>query len=161
MGSLYYLGAWDEVARRVPARLHEAEAHDDRYAAADLAAGRPNMVWLMRDDVAGARAIMERYMAPWSGEAFHSPQWLSLLCASQLDFYEGRGREAWERMTRSWAPLRRSTLLRIQVPRLEAYELRARCALAAVLTECTVDVERTSPDEGAASSESDRKKGAA
>jgi len=30
-----------------------------------------------------------------------------------------------------------------------------------VLTECTVDVERTSPDEGAASSESDRKKGAA
>ncbi|OGA93787.1 MAG: hypothetical protein A3G27_06520 [Betaproteobacteria bacterium RIFCSPLOWO2_12_FULL_66_14] len=39
--------------------------------------------------------------------------------------------------------------------------LAAVGALAAVLTECTVDVERTSPDEGAASSESDRKKGAA
>jgi len=39
--------------------------------------------------------------------------------------------------------------------------LAAVGALAAVLTECTVDVERTSPDEGAASSESDRKKAAA
>ncbi len=131
MASDYYRGAWDEVARRTPGRLREGQAHGDRYAVADVAAGRPNITWLMRDESAEARRVVAECIAPWSHEAFHVPQWLSLFAECQIDFYEDRGGDAWERNLRQWPALANSMLLRIQVPRVEAYQLRARCALAA------------------------------
>jgi len=128
--SLYYAGDLAELARRVPARWDEAVRHGDRYAVADVAAGRPNLTWLMRDDPAGAREVLSHAFRPWVGHRFHLPHWASTLAENQIDLYVGDAASARARLAANWAALRRSMLLRIQMFRIEAHHLRARCALA-------------------------------
>ena len=129
--SLWFLGDWNEVARRAPARLREAETQSDRYAAAEVAAGRPNIIWLVRNDVAEARRMNAHGIAPWSKERFHTPQRYSLVAESHIDFYDGRGDATWPRLSAKWPAFRLSPLSRVQLVRLEMLDLRARCALAA------------------------------
>jgi len=130
MTSLYYAGELAELARRVPVRWDEAVRHGDRYAMADVAAGRPNVTWLMRDDPAGARDVLKHAFRPWVGHQFHLPHWASTLAENQIDLYVGDAASARARLAASWVALRRSMLLRIQMFRIEAHHLRARCALA-------------------------------
>ena len=130
MTSLYYAGDLAELARRVPAQWDEAVRHGDRYALADIGASRPNVLWLMRDDPAGARDVLKHAFRPWVGHRFHLPHWASTLAENQIDLYVGDAAAARERLAANWAALRRSMLLRVQVFRVEAHHLRARCALA-------------------------------
>jgi len=129
--SLYYLGELAELARRVPVRLREARERGDLYAAADVAAGRPIVAWLMEEDVTGAQQAIRDAMASWSPTGFHLQRYFGLLAEVQVDLYAGHGLDAWQRATQRWRALARSMVLRVQLIRLEAFHLRARCALAA------------------------------
>jgi eukaryotic-like serine/threonine-protein kinase len=131
LASLLLTGAWDELARRVPAALREAESHGDRYSAAQAGAGRGNVVWVVRDEPDEARRMFDLYMGPWAGEAFHIPHWWSMVAMCQVDLYEAQGAAAWSRFGARWPQLRRSILLRVQAVRIETIHLRARCALSA------------------------------
>ena len=131
LASLMLTGAWDELSRRVPAALREAESHGDRYSAAQAGAGRGNIMWVVRDEPEEARRLSDLYMAPWSGEAFHIPHWWSMVAMCQADLYEGLGQAAWSRFGARWPQVRRSILLRVQAVRIETRHLRARCALGA------------------------------
>jgi tetratricopeptide (TPR) repeat protein len=132
--SLYYLGDLAELARRVPVRLREARERGDLYAAADVAAGRPIVAWLMEEDVTGARQAIDEAMASWSATGFHLQRYFGLFAEVQVDLYAGHGLDAWRRTTERWGALARSMVLRVQLIRLEAFHLRARCALAAAAT---------------------------
>jgi hypothetical protein len=130
--SLFYLGEYAELARRVPKRLREARQHGDLYAAADVAAGRPNMVWLVADDVVSARDALQGSIRSWPTRTFHLQHYLGMFADGQIDLYTGDEPEAaWRRTVGQWRALTRSMLLRIQGIRLEALHLRARCAVAA------------------------------
>jgi len=131
LSSLYYLGELAHLARRAPARLREAQRLGDLYAAADVAAGRPIVAWLVPDDVAGARDAYRDAISQWSHTSFHLQHYLSLIAEGQLDLYTGDAERAWTRVSLRWPALKRSQLLRVQVIRVEALHLRARSALAA------------------------------
>jgi len=132
--SLYYLGDFAELARRVPERLREARERGDLYAAADVAAGRPIVAWLMEEDVSGAQQAIREAMASWSAMGFHLQRYFGLFAEVQVDLYAGHGLDAWQRVSERWRALARSMVLRVQLIRLEAFHLRARCALAAAAT---------------------------
>ena len=132
MGSHYLMGAWDEMARRVPPALREAETHGDRYSAAYAGAGRGNVVWLVRDEPDEARRVYETFSAPWANEAYHVPHWWGLCAEAHVDVYQGEGLRAWERFQARWRTLRLSGLLRVQVVRIETRQLRGRSILAAL-----------------------------
>ena len=129
--SLFYLGEFAELARRVPNRLREARERGDLYAAADVAAGRPNMVWLVANDVVGARQALHDSIRSWPSRTFHLQHYLGMFADGQIDLYAGEPEAAWHRTVGQWRALTRSMLLRIQGIRLEALHLRARCAVAA------------------------------
>ena len=133
--SLLYLGELAELARRVPIRLREARERGDLYATADVTAGRPIVGWLMEDDVAGARKVIRDAMGPWSLQGFHLQHYFSLWAEGQIDLYAGEGLAAWSRTTERWRHLTGSMVLRVQLIRLEAVHLRARCALAAAVAQ--------------------------
>jgi hypothetical protein len=131
LSCLYYLGELRLLARRAPARLREAKRLGDLYAAADVAAGRPIVAWLVADDLIGARDVYRDAVSRWSQQAFHLQHYLSLVAEGDLDLYAGQGERAWSRICLRWPQLVRSRLLRIQLIRVEALHLRARSALAA------------------------------
>jgi len=131
MTCLWLLGEWSELVRRVPARLREAQALGDLYAATGFASGLPNAAWLIAGDVAGARAALREAMSSWTLPGFHVQDYGILNAGCQSDLYAGEGAAAWTRISRQWPDLARSMLLRIQGVRVEALHLRARSALAA------------------------------
>jgi len=63
--------------------------------------------------------------------AFHLHHYYDLLTRRQIDLYQRDGAGAWERLEERWRGLEKSTLLRVQMIRIEMRFLRARCALAA------------------------------
>ena len=129
--ALAYSGEWRELVRRVPVRLRDARERGDLYAAADLAAGRPNLAWLVADDVSGARAAFGDAMSRWSLQGFHFQHHVSLMALGQIDLYAGDGNAARRRLEAHWRDLTGSMLMRVQLLRIEGFHLRARGALAA------------------------------
>jgi tetratricopeptide (TPR) repeat protein len=128
--SLYYLGELTELGRLVPRRLLEARDHDDRYAAAD-AVGRPSILWLARDDVAGAREALADIRQPDATHQLDWPDYLRLFAETQVDLYAGDPARAWKRIEIGSSGMERTTIRLVQSTRIEAKHLRARAALAA------------------------------
>ena len=128
--ALWFLGELAELKRRVPLRLREARERGDLHAATDVAAGRPNVTWLVNDDASTARRMLHDAMRRWSTTAFHVQHYYSLLTEGQIDLYTGEVGAAWDRIAAQWPALAGSLLLRFQITRNEALHLRARCALA-------------------------------
>jgi hypothetical protein len=128
--SIFYLGDLPELARRQPVYLKEAEERGDLYTATSLRLSVLGAVWLAADDPERARAEADGAMARWSRHGYHSPHYWHMVGDVSARLYAGEPREAWERVRRDWAPLRRSLLLRVQQARIEFHALRGRAALA-------------------------------
>ncbi len=131
--SMAYRGQLDELARRVPPALREAEARGDLYAWTMLSTGLLNWAWLGKDDVDVARERLAYAEHRWSIERYHLQHYNHMLARTQLDLYVGAAADAARRVEAGWRALSASMLLRTQQVRLEAVALRARAALAAGL----------------------------
>jgi len=129
--SLSWLGELGELSRRVPMYLQEAEDRGDLYAAVNMCTGPPNLAWLVRDDVAGARRAATDALKRWSQKSFHVQHTDELYAQAQIDLYVGDGPGAYRRVASSWRALRGSYLLYCQLNRINMLHLRARGALAA------------------------------
>jgi hypothetical protein len=125
-----YLGELHEVRRRLPLLLEDALDRANLYAEVHLRT-RQNLIHLAADDPDGARADIDDAMGRWSHRGYHVQHYLALLARTQIELYAGRAEAAWHLLESGWPELRRSMLLRVQVVRIEATYLRARCALAA------------------------------
>jgi serine/threonine protein kinase len=131
--ALLQLGELQELSRRVPLYIQDAEDRGDRFTATSFRNGCMNIAWLVCDDALTARQQVARAMQPWRQRAFllqHYEGWFAEL---SVELYAGEGPRAWRRVARDWPALRRSKLLSIQQLRIEALYLRGRSALAAAL----------------------------
>ncbi|WP_433936337.1 serine/threonine-protein kinase PknK [Sorangium cellulosum] len=131
LASLANLGEMAELSRALPPLLDEASDQGDRLAAASLATGLPNMIWLAADAPYEARRHADASMALWRHGDFQFQHYLDLIARTQVDLYEGDGWAAWERITGAWPRLRASFNLLVQNFRITLLHLRARAALAA------------------------------
>lgn len=128
--SLVYLGELGEVSRRMPRLLSAAKEQGNLYGATDLRT-RMNVVWLAADEPDKARAEIIEALQEWPHKGFHLQHYSSMFAFAQTLLYTRDGAFAWKYINEQWPNLKHSMLLRIQVLRIEAHHLLARCALAA------------------------------
>ena len=85
---------------------------------------------LAADDPAAARQALDRQIAQWARSEFDIPRSSHWHGTVETLLYEGRCEEAWQLVTRTWPVLKRTLMLRMDLLRLLAGQLRARCAVA-------------------------------
>jgi hypothetical protein len=129
-----YMGDFVELRRRWPVLLQEAQERGDLYAITTLNTHYMTLLRLADDDPAGARRELDAVMGRWSHRGFHVQHSTAFRAHVDIDLYRGDGLDAWRRIQRHRAAYRRSMLLRVQLLRIEFFELRGRGALAAALT---------------------------
>jgi serine/threonine protein kinase len=128
---LMFMGEVNEMARRVPVLLQEAQERDDLYAATSLSLVLRPFLRLAADEPGRAREEVRAAIARWSQQSFHVQHMNHLHDEAVIDLYEGNGPAAWRRLTDSWPVLVRGHFLRVQQVRIFLTHLRARAALAA------------------------------
>lgn len=129
--SLYYLGEFAELSRRVQAALRTTRASGDLVGVASVSGGVPLTAWLVDDDLETARSILEESRRQLGRNRFsHGDYWemfgegfLSLYAGEQLAGYK-QLRSRWGAFVRSGINLMPSTI----VPTLH---LRGALAVAA------------------------------
>jgi eukaryotic-like serine/threonine-protein kinase len=129
LGSLLYMGDLNGILRRLPALLATSNERGNLYAATEIKT-RMNFMWLAKDDPNGARREVAEALRLWSHKEFHRQHYNAMLAEAQIGLYVGDGEAAWEHVVGTWPDLQRAMLLRIQVLRVEAFFLKARCALS-------------------------------
>jgi eukaryotic-like serine/threonine-protein kinase len=128
---LMFMGEVNEMARRVPVLLEQAQERDDLYAVTNLSLVLRPFLRLAADEPGRARAEVQAAIARWSQQGFHVQHMNRLHDEVQIDLYEGDGPGAWRRLTSHWPVLGRGHFLRVQQVRIILTHLRARAALAA------------------------------
>jgi hypothetical protein len=132
--SLFYLGEIGEMSRRLPAYLEEAEQRGDAYTAICLRTSVLNWHWLAADAPGRALAEVDDVMRGWSRQGFHSQHFWHMVANVNARLYCGDAEGAYRRVREDWVPLSQSLLLRVQIARIESFDLRARSALAVAQT---------------------------
>src|SRR5450432_137896 len=132
--SMFYLGDFAELSRRVPRLLKEAEDNGDLYLATSIRMGLPNSSWLAADDPEGARQQVAEGMRRWTKRSFHNQHYFNMTAEAHIDLYRGDPAAAHARVLADWPKLKSSLILRIQTIRVLALGLRGRCALARAAT---------------------------
>jgi serine/threonine protein kinase len=130
LSSLIYLGELREISLRVPILLSAAEKRSNLFELTDLRT-RINILWLLNDDPDEARRQVIEAMQQWTQKGFHRQHYNALLALAQIELYSGNGLVAWKQVSSQWPALSGSMILRVQIIRIEALHLQARCALAA------------------------------
>lgn len=130
LSSLIYLGEMREISLRVPVLLSAAEKRSNLFELTDLRT-RVNLTWLLNDDPVEARRQVIEAMQQWTQKGFHRQHYNALFALAQIELYTGNALVAWKQVSGQWAALAGSLILRVQIIRIEALNLKARCALAA------------------------------
>jgi len=128
--SLFYMGEIAELMKRVPQLQREAEGRGDWYAATSLEIGLSNVATIAAGEPGRARERTRAAMARWGHSSYHFQHYWAVLSEGMIDLYEGRPREAFDRINEAWPAMKRAYLLRTQNVRIEAGFLRARAAIA-------------------------------
>jgi hypothetical protein len=124
-------GELRELADRIGPKLREVEARGDVYAELSYRTTTTPLLALAADDPAEARAEMERVRTKLVRGTFLVQHYFALITDVRIDLYEGRGRDAYARMSASWPQVKKSLLLHLEVIRHVSLDHRARAALAA------------------------------
>jgi len=86
--TLRCLGECRELDERVGELLRDAERRGDRYSETTLTRGL-NLVWLVRDNVAGARRALERRTWSPPDGTFHVQHWYEVRAEAETSMYTG------------------------------------------------------------------------
>ena len=130
LNCLAFRGNLNELLRRRPILVREAQSRGDRYALMYMQSGLHIIGWLATDDIAGARAIVEQ-TAEYSGKgAIRVPHYLEFIARVQIDLYTGDGDAGWQRVLEWWPRLRHALLLHVEYLRINTLDHAGRAALA-------------------------------
>jgi hypothetical protein len=129
-GCLQHLGELNTMYHRRLAFLARAQERGNLLVETHFRI-RLSVLWLAADDPARAEKEVMDGIGRWSQGGFHLQHLLALVGLTQVDLYTGQGQAAFDRLQQQWPTLKMSLLMRVQVLRIEADYLRARCALAA------------------------------
>lgn len=129
--SLYYLGDFGELSRRVPAMVEAAARNGNRYTEVTLRCAFP-VAWLARLEPAQIEQEMDIALASWSApEQAYQVQHLLALCSRvDLALYRGQPEDVTEDIEREWRAIRRALLDRPPIQALLVRSTFARQALA-------------------------------
>ena len=127
--ALMYLGELGELSRRLPPLLANARSSGNLYIATELCT-RSNYFWLAADQPDEGERVAIESIARWSHEGFHRQHYSAMLARIQTALYRGDADAAWRLLDEMEVILRRSSLRRVQVIRIESLYLQARGALA-------------------------------
>lgn len=129
--SLYYLGDFGELSRRVPAMVEAAARNGNRYTEVTLRCAFP-VAWLARLEPAQIEQEMEAALASWSApEQAYQVQHLLALCSRiDLALYRGQPEDVTESIEREWPAIRGALLDRPPIQALLVRSTFARQALA-------------------------------
>ena len=130
LGALLHCGELNELARRLPPLLADAEERGDRYALVHMRSSIAAYVRLTKADPDGARREAREALAQGTQARVQMPTFFDVLAQAQIDLYEGKDADALERTEVAFRALHRAMLLRVQFVRVKMLELRARAALA-------------------------------
>ena len=128
--SLFLMGELNELRRRLPEILKEAEERGDLYQVTDLRTRLSHTLNLAADDATAAHRELDTVLERWRRKKFDLQHWWALIGRIEIDLYAGRPDLAWDRITEQWPALRWSFLMRVEYVRLESLHHRARAALA-------------------------------
>ncbi|HEY0077768.1 MAG TPA: protein kinase [Pyrinomonadaceae bacterium] len=132
--TLMYMGEMAEVMRRLPLLISTYKEQGNLYGATDLRT-RLNLAWLASDEPDRGRAEIIEAMHEWPHKGFHLQHYGFMHSHAQIMLYTGDSLFAWKYLEEQWPALRSSMLMRIQLLRIEAAHLQARCALAVARAE--------------------------
>jgi hypothetical protein len=134
LGALLYQGKLRESARDVAALLAQAKGRGNLYFETELRT-RMNLVWLVADAPDEGEQQANDALQQWSHVDFQRMHYNYMVDRIQTELYRGRACAAWQVITESWSAVKRAGLLRLQFQRIEAWYLRARCALLMAASE--------------------------
>jgi hypothetical protein len=129
--ALVYLGELQELAKRLPGQLSDAEQRGDVMKIVNLSIGVAPIVSLARDEPASARRSIVGAFARWPQPGFLIPHWRALIAQVDIDLYEGLGGSAHARIEREAGAIRKSGFTHGQYLRAVTNFARARSAIAA------------------------------
>lgn len=127
---LMWMGRWDDLFRRLPGYMQDAQQRGDLYSKGYFQARSSALHWLARDEPQAALEETRRAVAAWSVKGFHLTHEYAFYLGHQALLYGGDAEAAWSSISKSWPALARSFLLFYQSVRVEIVHLRARTALA-------------------------------
>jgi ABC-type iron transport system FetAB ATPase subunit len=127
--SLFFVGRWTELRRRVFAGLSLARECGHIYGMATMCANFGIGAWLSHGDPAGARRSLREVAAIWTVPGLQ--QFWFLAAHILIDLYLGDGEAAWARLRAGSPDIRRSLQAAYPVNRLIVYHLCGCAALAA------------------------------
>ncbi|MET0283473.1 MAG: protein kinase [Polyangiales bacterium] len=124
-----WLGRVDEIIRRVPEAMRDAEARGDLYAATSCRSYRAIWAWLGADQLDEARRQVAVAEGAWQVPGYNLQHWYTTFAVAEVDLYAGEPARALERLTREYPKL---LFLRvgIQYTRIEVWYTRGRLQLA-------------------------------
>ena len=119
MGGLVLMGEIDDLARRLPPCLHEAQELGALYNEASLRTFCVPRVHLANDRPAEARRESADALQSWSKRGWHTQHLGDLLSRANAYLYESDGAAALAQMREDWRALDSSQLLRVESVRNE------------------------------------------
>jgi len=128
---LYYEGRLDELSRRIPPILLEAEDRGDLFAATSIrvATQHVGLIAIGRADL--ARQNVDDAMTRWSQTGFQMQHRYALVTRAEIDLSQGKGADAYARIEDRWPAIESSMLLQIRQQRIDTFSARGRAAVAA------------------------------
>ena len=119
MGGLTMMGDMDELARRLPPCLHEAQELGALYNEASLRTFCVPRVHLANDRPAEARRESADALQSWSKRGWHTQHLGDLLVRVLSYLHESEGAAALAQMREDWSAVEGSQLLRVEIVRGE------------------------------------------
>jgi tetratricopeptide (TPR) repeat protein len=126
----HILGMYRELARRLPELVQDAYQRGDLYAVTGLTSWGMSSVLLGADDPHGARKSVETAMGAWTRTGYHEQHLIACLALGDIDLYEGKAQDAWQRVEREWPLMKDALLFSADLNLIPVTDLRARAALA-------------------------------
>ncbi len=123
------LGDIDGLARLGWEILRAAVDLKDRYSEVG-AAQQLSTALLAADDTAQARKLARTGFDLWTEAGFLLQHFYSLRQQAHCDLYAGRAGDSFDTLQRMWKELKASGLTRLSLPRIDAFDLRGRLAIA-------------------------------
>lgn len=131
IASLFYLGHFAELSRRVPTLLTQATAQGNLYATTTFRTHFSTIAWLTVDDVAEARRQLALARAEWTSSEFELPRCSMFVSEVYIALYTGQPELAFSLIEQYWPALSASHILKVSSVYLQLWYLRGVCALGA------------------------------
>jgi len=133
MESLFWLGEWAELQRRLPGYVQISDEANDNLMSSFLKARVHPFTLLFANQPEQARAATQAAITPWLEHAFQLPHFYELYAQLYIDLYCEDAAKGFERLKQSRSQVSRSLLMKGQKFRVEMQSLRGRLAIMAAV----------------------------